>query len=256
MQSVTCFSFALQSELPSGMRWPPTYKSTSWCRRCVGCRVPPLPVQLRLDFLFPCTQSRKLTPHCSALLHWEGEGKERTVRPLPKAIPHALACASEQRQRAPELWPYAGPPPALPPASPSPLRPSFLFHLQGVWIPTFGSFDTISEDISTEDGTVTLRWPVFQLARNLIAMHHLKSCRESLPGRRGDETLAGFTDRANRAAASILQSKPPPLWSPPKRGAVLAGVHQKQWTGKHLCKTNPIINSVPRLFQTIGSWSP
>eukprot|EP00076_Gallus_gallus_P035632 XP_025001170.1 coiled-coil domain-containing protein 81-like [Gallus gallus] len=43
---------------------------------------------------------------------------------------------------------------------------------KGVWIPTFGSFDTISKDIRTADGTVTLRWPVFQLARNLRAMHH------------------------------------------------------------------------------------
>ena len=68
MQSVTCFSFALQSELPSGMRWPPTYGSSSWGRRCVGCRVPPLPVQLSLDFLpvFPSTQSRKLPPRFSA----------------------------------------------------------------------------------------------------------------------------------------------------------------------------------------------
>ena len=68
VQSVTCFSFALQSELPSGMRWPPTYKSTSWCRRWVGCRVPPLPVLLSQDFLplFPSTESRK-SPHVSLL---------------------------------------------------------------------------------------------------------------------------------------------------------------------------------------------
>ena len=67
VQSVTRFSFALQSELPSGMRWPPTYKSTSWCRRWVGCRVPPLPVRLSQDLLplFPSTESRKLTPHVS-----------------------------------------------------------------------------------------------------------------------------------------------------------------------------------------------
>ena len=58
--------------------------------------------------------------------------------------------------------------------------------MQGVWIPTFGFFDTISKDIRTEDGTVTLQWPVFHLATNLIATHHLKAHRESLPGRRGD----------------------------------------------------------------------
>ncbi|XP_046793717.1 uncharacterized protein LOC121108109 isoform X2 [Gallus gallus] len=28
---------------------------------------------------------------------------------------------------------------------------------KGVWIPTFGSFDTISKDIRTADGTVTLQ---------------------------------------------------------------------------------------------------
>eukprot|EP00076_Gallus_gallus_P035641 XP_025001179.1 coiled-coil domain-containing protein 81-like [Gallus gallus] len=60
---------------------------------------------------------------------------------------------------------------------------------KGVWIPTFGSFDTISKDIRTADGTVTLRWPVFQLARNLRAMHHLGSDKDSLPGRSGIEPL-------------------------------------------------------------------
>ena len=39
-QSVTCFSFALQSELLSGMRWPPTSKSSSCCARWVGAFLP------------------------------------------------------------------------------------------------------------------------------------------------------------------------------------------------------------------------
>ena len=49
MQSVTCFSSALQSDLLSGMRWPRTYKSSSCYARWVnaffllacleGCRV-------------------------------------------------------------------------------------------------------------------------------------------------------------------------------------------------------------------------
>ncbi|XP_040550056.1 uncharacterized protein LOC107049939 isoform X4 [Gallus gallus] len=60
---------------------------------------------------------------------------------------------------------------------------------KGVWIPTFGSFDTISRDIRTEDGTVTLRWPVFHLSGNLIAVHHLKPRRESLPAHRKLEPL-------------------------------------------------------------------
>ncbi|XP_072217338.1 uncharacterized protein [Excalfactoria chinensis] len=60
---------------------------------------------------------------------------------------------------------------------------------EGVWIPTFGSFDTISKEIVTEDRTVTLCWPVFQLASNLRARHHLKSRRESLPAHRKLELL-------------------------------------------------------------------
>ncbi|XP_072217354.1 coiled-coil domain-containing protein 81-like [Excalfactoria chinensis] len=66
------------------------------------------------------------------------------------------------------------------------IHEQLLVH-KGVWIPTFGSFDTISKEIVTEDRTVTLCWPVFHLASNLRARHHLKSRRESLPGRmRGD----------------------------------------------------------------------
>ncbi|XP_046790241.1 uncharacterized protein LOC121112454 [Gallus gallus] len=71
---------------------------------------------------------------------------------------------------------------------------------KGVWIPTFGSFDTISKDIRTADGTVTLRWPVFQLARNLRAMHHLGSDKDSLPAHREVETLK-YSEVA--AAASV-----------------------------------------------------
>ena len=47
--------------------------------------------------------------------------------------------------------------------------------MQGVWIATFGTFDTINKDIRSEDGTVTLQWPVFHLSANLIATHHLKN---------------------------------------------------------------------------------
>ncbi|XP_040510881.1 serine/arginine repetitive matrix protein 1-like [Gallus gallus] len=79
---------------------------------------------------------------------------------------------------------------------PPPSRPE-----AGVWIPTFGSFDTISKDIRTADGTVTLRWPVFQLARNLRAMHHLGSDKDSLPAHREVETLK-YSEVA--AAASAL----------------------------------------------------
>ncbi|XP_015706897.1 LOW QUALITY PROTEIN: uncharacterized protein LOC107307919 [Coturnix japonica] len=63
----------------------------------------------------------------------------------------------------------------------------FFFHLQGVWIPTFGSFDIISREITTAN--VTLQWPVFQLATNLVAMHGLQSHGESLPAYRKLEPL-------------------------------------------------------------------
>ncbi|XP_048822426.1 uncharacterized protein LOC125702760 [Lagopus muta] len=52
---------------------------------------------------------------------------------------------------------------------------------KGVWIPTFGTFDTVPKDVRTEEGTVTLQWPVFNLASNLTATHHLKPHKESLP---------------------------------------------------------------------------
>ncbi|XP_072193323.1 uncharacterized protein [Excalfactoria chinensis] len=68
------------------------------------------------------------------------------------------------------------------------IREQLLVH-KGVWIPTFGSFDIISKEIRTKDRTVTLCWPVFQLARNLIAVHHLKSRRGSLPVDRKVEAL-------------------------------------------------------------------
>ncbi|XP_019467005.1 coiled-coil domain-containing protein 81-like, partial [Meleagris gallopavo] len=71
----------------------------------------------------------------------------------------------------------------------------------GVWIPTFGSFDTVSKDVRTEDGTVTLRWPVFHLASNLIATHHLKPRRESLPVHRKVEPL-----KYSKAAAAASLS--------------------------------------------------
>ncbi|XP_072214403.1 uncharacterized protein [Excalfactoria chinensis] len=68
------------------------------------------------------------------------------------------------------------------------IRDQLLVH-KGVWIPTFGSFDIISKEIRMENKTVTLCWPVFQLASNLIAVHHLRSRRGSLPVDRKVEAL-------------------------------------------------------------------
>ncbi|XP_048786221.1 uncharacterized protein LOC125686361 [Lagopus muta] len=80
------------------------------------------------------------------------------------------------------------------------VREQLVAH-KGVWIPTFGSFDTVSKDVWTEDGTVTLRWPVFHLAANLMATHHLKARREPLPVHRKLEPL-----RYSRAAAGAAVS--------------------------------------------------
>ncbi|XP_052525929.1 uncharacterized protein LOC128074281 isoform X1 [Tympanuchus pallidicinctus] len=80
------------------------------------------------------------------------------------------------------------------------VREQLVAH-KGVWIPTFGSFDTVSKDVWTEDGTVTLRWPVFHLAANLVATHHLKARRESLPVHRKLEPLI-YSKAAAGAAVS------------------------------------------------------
>ncbi|XP_072217343.1 coiled-coil domain-containing protein 81-like [Excalfactoria chinensis] len=76
---------------------------------------------------------------------------------------------------------------------------------EGVWIPTFGSFDTISKEIRTEDRTVTLCWPVFGLTLNLM------SCRESLPAHRKVEALkcsqvAAAASVSRQTAQTCIQS--------------------------------------------------
>ncbi|XP_072216864.1 uncharacterized protein [Excalfactoria chinensis] len=90
------------------------------------------------------------------------------------------------------------------------IREQLLVH-KGVWIPTFGSFDIISKEIRTKDKTVTLCWPVFQLARNLIAVHHLKSRSEFLPVDRKVEALkssqvAAATSVSWKTAQKCIQS--------------------------------------------------
>ncbi|XP_042739973.1 uncharacterized protein LOC122186964 [Lagopus leucura] len=72
---------------------------------------------------------------------------------------------------------------------------------KGVWIPTFGTFDTVPKEVRTEDGTVTLQWPVFNLASNLIATHHLKPHKESLPVLRKVEPM-----KYSKAAAAASLS--------------------------------------------------
>ncbi|XP_072217331.1 uncharacterized protein [Excalfactoria chinensis] len=90
------------------------------------------------------------------------------------------------------------------------IHEQLLVH-KGVWIPTFGSFDTVSKEIVTEDRTVTLCWPVFHLASNLRARHHLKSRRESLPAHRKLELLkcsqvAADASVSRQTAQTCIQS--------------------------------------------------
>ncbi|XP_042748411.1 LOW QUALITY PROTEIN: uncharacterized protein LOC122192046, partial [Lagopus leucura] len=80
------------------------------------------------------------------------------------------------------------------------IREELLVH-KGVWIPTFGTFDTISKDVWTENGTVTLQWPVFNLATNLMVTHHLKARRDSLAVHRKLDPL-----RYSKAAAGTSLS--------------------------------------------------
>ena len=103
---------------------------------------------------------------------------------------------------------------------------------------------------------MTLQWPVFHLSANLIATHHLKPRRESLPGRVGGgikPLLASWTG----------QTGPPPPFS--EVNLPLAGVHANMgpfWlmatrssSREALRKTSCIMNCFPRIFQPIGRWS-
>ncbi|OXB53945.1 hypothetical protein ASZ78_009503 [Callipepla squamata] len=53
---------------------------------------------------------------------------------------------------------------------------------RGVRIPTFGSFNTVSEWIVDEDETIVVKWPAFRLARNLVETRNLMHNKEYLPG--------------------------------------------------------------------------
>ena len=54
--------------------------------------------------------------------------------------------------------------------------------MQGLRIPTLGSFDTVPKQIQVGDKAVTLQWPVFHLARNLVVAHSLMDNKAYLPG--------------------------------------------------------------------------
>ncbi|XP_031412130.1 uncharacterized protein LOC109370442 [Meleagris gallopavo] len=79
--------------------------------------------------------------------------------------------------------------PEGPPATPADVR-----------IPTFGSFSMASEGVEAEDGTVTLQWPAFRLARNLVGSHNLMEREECPTGHKEVEPLK-YAEVA--AAASV-----------------------------------------------------
>lgn len=54
--------------------------------------------------------------------------------------------------------------------------------LQGVRIPTLGSFDTIPERLRVRARELTVQRPVFRLARNLADAHQLTDDKAYLPG--------------------------------------------------------------------------
>lgn len=78
------------------------------------------------------------------------------------------------------------PPPALPSEHSSPFSPSLL--LQGIRIPTLGSFDVVSTCIQVGNRTVTVRKPVFRVAWNLGLVHNLMD-NQDLRGEMTDPTL-------------------------------------------------------------------
>ncbi|NXU30032.1 CCD81 protein, partial [Thalassarche chlororhynchos] len=61
--------------------------------------------------------------------------------------------------------------------------------LQGVRIPTLGSFDVVPTQTQVGDETVTIKRPVFRLARNLGGVHNLMDNKDNLPGNKVLEPL-------------------------------------------------------------------
>ncbi|XP_071888410.1 coiled-coil domain-containing protein 81-like [Anas platyrhynchos] len=53
---------------------------------------------------------------------------------------------------------------------------------QGVRIPTLGCFDVVSKRVEDGNKSLTVQWPTFRLARNLVVAHNLTADKEYLPG--------------------------------------------------------------------------
>ncbi|XP_071888303.1 uncharacterized protein [Anas platyrhynchos] len=75
---------------------------------------------------------------------------------------------------------------------------------QGVRIPTLGCFDVVSKRVEDGNKSLTVQWPTFCLARNLIVAHNLTADKEYLPGHKELEPLQ-YPEVA--AAASVSWKK-------------------------------------------------
>ncbi|XP_068520716.1 proteoglycan 4-like [Anas acuta] len=74
----------------------------------------------------------------------------------------------------------------------------------GVRIPTLGCFDVVSKRVEDGNKSLTVQWPTFRLARNLIVAHNLTADKEYLPGHKELEPLQ-YPEVA--AAASVSWKK-------------------------------------------------
>jgi len=147
----------------------------------------------------------------------EGKGRERTGKLLPKAHHPTLACAPEQWERAQQNLDRAT---FISSSSLKTFSPSFLLHLQGVRIPTLGSFNIICRWFEAKAGTVIVQWPEFRLARNLVEIHNLVYDKEYLPGKRRIEPLlAAWTGQMGLSSlfskANCPSVEPVQIWAEP-----------------------------------------
>ncbi|NXF07865.1 CCD81 protein, partial [Smithornis capensis] len=73
--------------------------------------------------------------------------------------------------------------------------------LQGVRIPTLGSFDVVHTEICVGEKTVVLQMPEFHLARNLGGVYNLKDNKDDLTGDKQLEPLK-YAEVAEKASVS------------------------------------------------------
>ncbi|NWR63628.1 CCD81 protein, partial [Bucorvus abyssinicus] len=79
-----------------------------------------------------------------------------------------------------------------------------LLLLQGIRIPTLGSFEVVPTRIQVGEEVVTVQSPVFHLARNIVGVHGLVDDKDYLPGNKELEPLKYSTVAA---VASVSRQK-------------------------------------------------